>query len=239
MWTLIVQARAGSTRLPEKIFKMVRDLSLLEIQIDRLKEVKSKPKIILATTTNAADDKTEVLAKKMGIQCFRGSEEDVLSRYFEAARRFSADPIGRVTSDCPLIDPDIIDSIYNLYRAAGVDYVSNTQRRTFPRGLDIEIFSFAALKRAFLEAKTPSDREHVTPFIRNNPDAFSLKSYENHEDFSFHRWTVDTNQDFQLIENLLKAVKDLRKFRLKDILQILNQHPDWSEINAHIEQKKE
>ncbi len=237
-WTIIIQARAGSTRLPGKIFKEICGTSILEFQINRLKQMKSQPRLIVATTKSSSDDRTEEISKKCGLACFRGSEDDVLSRYFEAANSYHADPVGRVTSDCPLIDPEVADNLYDFFLDSQVDYVSNTIVRSFPRGLDIEIFSFSALEKAHRSATKLSDREHVTPFIRDAKNGFTHKNLMNNRDYSFHRWTVDTAEDFLLIEKLAIELKSVPRFRMQDVLKIFDRDPSLIKINEHIEQKK-
>jgi spore coat polysaccharide biosynthesis protein SpsF len=227
-----------SSRLPGKILKEVNGKPLLEYQIERLRQIPSKPEIWIATTTNASDDRTCELAQRLGLQFFRGSEEDVLSRYYFCAKAAGARVIARVTADCPLIDPDVFEEVLLAYRPSDVDYVSNTIERTYPRGLDIEIFSFEALELAHQKARRPEEREHVTPYIRSN---FRVKNIRHaSSNFSKHRWTVDTSEDFELIQRLLGALYPKNsRFRLQDVLQVLSEHPDWSEINARVEQKRE
>lgn len=214
--------------------------SLLEYQIERLRQIPSAPSICIATTTNDTDRPTLALAKKLGVHVFCGSEEDVLARYYFAALEMKAEAIVRVTADCPLIDPDIIENIISVYRNSSVDYVSNTLERTYPRGLDAEVFSAKVLKEAFLEATLPAHREHVTPFIRENKERYRLKNISGQKNNAAHRWTVDTSEDFSLIKNLLEAVYPTNpRFRMKDVLAVLAEHPTWSEINAGISQKEE
>jgi spore coat polysaccharide biosynthesis protein SpsF len=147
----------------------------------------------------------------------------------------------RVTSDCPVIDPDVCDLVIKTYldRKDELDYVSNTLERTFPRGMDTEVFSFAALEQAHKEATKEPDREHVTPFIRMRPERFRLYSITAHQDESGHRWTVDTPEDLQLITMIFEALYYQNpEFSLQDILELMQVHPDWPAINTHVEQKK-
>lgn len=236
----IIQARMGSTRFPGKILKKVLGKTLLEYQLERVQRSKLIDEIVIATTTNKSDDVIVELCNSLGISTFRGSEENVLSRYYETAVKYEADVIVRITSDCPLIDPDIIDKVIQLYLdKQPVDYASNTLERTFPRGLDTEVFSFEALKKAHEEATLQRDREHVTAFIYTNRNLFSLTYLENEIDYSYHRWTVDTKEDFDLISLILEAIyPNNPTFTMKDVIVLLNDNPDWLEINAHIEQKK-
>ncbi|XCS11519.1 glycosyltransferase family protein [Aeribacillus pallidus] len=237
----IIQARMGSTRLPGKILKKVLDKTLLEYQIERVKRAKSIDEIIIATTTKESDDQIVQLCQQLSIPYYRGSEEDVLSRYFEAATQFNADVIVRLTSDCPIIDPNVIDKVVTHYleNKDRYDYVSNTLTRTYPRGLDTEVMSYKALKRAYEEAKESAYREHVTAYIYHHPDQFRFFSVSNVKDESQHRWTVDTEEDFHLIKNILEMLYPTKPlFTFEDVIQILRSKPEWVQINAHIEQKK-
>lgn len=239
---IIVQARMGSTRLPGKIFKEVEGKSLLSYQIERLKRVHHISGIIIATTENPQDDLIVKFCKEAGVLFFRGNEEDVLDRYYRAAKAFSADVIIRITSDCPLIDPEIIDAILNFYieNYPSYDYVSNAIERTFPRGLDVEVFSFACLKKAACEAKLLYEREHVTPYFRFNPDFFRLGNFTQQPNESHHRWTLDTVEDFNLIAKIIQALYPANPyFNQHDILNLIAKNPEWLKINAHVEQKPE
>lgn len=238
---LIVQARMASTRLPGKILKTVLGKPLLEYQIERLKRVKLKDEIVIATTTKDTEEPIIELCERLNVPYFRGSEEDVLSRYYWAAQQNHADLVIRITSDCPIIDPAIIDKVieYYLIHSNQFDYVSNTLERTFPRGMDTEVFSFKALSEAYNEAKDESEREHVTPFIYRNTYRYRLANVSYFEDQSKHRWTVDTMEDFQLIKRIIEHLYPINpSFTLEDTLKLLQEHPDWYYLNAHIEQKK-
>lgn len=237
----IIQARMGSTRLPGKILKTVNGKTLLEYQIERVKQAKTIDQIIIATTVKESEQPIVELCDKIGIEYYRGSEEDVLSRYYETAQTFGADVIVRLTSDCPIIDPEVIDKVVNQYldNQSTVDYVSNTLERTYPRGLDTEVFSFAALTKAYHEAILPRDKEHVTVYFYTNPDLFKLQGLKNDQDYGSYRWTVDTEEDFELIQLILNELYNPNKtFLLEDVIKLITEHPEWNEINAHIEQKK-
>jgi spore coat polysaccharide biosynthesis protein SpsF len=238
---IIVQARMTSTRLPGKILKKVLGKSLLEYQIERLRRVKLADEIVIATTINETDEPVVKLCNSVSVPYFRGSEEDVLSRYYETAKAHQADLIARVTSDCPLIDPEVIDQVMKLYidHQTEYDYVSNSLERTYPRGMDTEVFSFKVLQEAFLEATALPDREHVTPFIHRQPQRYSLASVNYSENQSYHRWTVDTPEDFQLIKKIIEAIyPKLPDFTLRDCLNLLEENPEWLTINAHVQQKQ-
>jgi spore coat polysaccharide biosynthesis protein SpsF len=228
----------GSSRLPGKVLLSAAGKSLLEIELGRLQQCRKPHALCVATTEGHQDDPIVNLCQRLDIPCFRGSEEDVLSRYYEAARFMHADEVIRITADCPLIDPDIVDAVIGKREKTHADYASNTLKRTFPRGLDTECFSFVSLSAAHHEAKEPWEREHVTPFIYGRPDRFSMASLESGKDESRHRWTVDTQEDFQLVSLILERFADnLLAFRSADVLRLFEEKPEWFTINAHVEQK--
>ncbi|WP_445636150.1 Acylneuraminate cytidylyltransferase [Nostoc sp. DSM 114161] len=238
---IIVQARMTSTRLPGKVLKKVLDRSLLEYQIERLKRVNLANEIVIVTTKNSTDLPIVELCHSLFIPYFRGSEEDVLARYYEAAKEHHADVVVRVTSDCPLIDPQVIDKVIQFYldHEYKYDYVSNCLERSYPRGMDTEVFSFSALHQAFVEATAQPDREHVTPFIYMHPERYRVANIVNSDNQSSHRWTVDTADDFELVKRIIQALyPQIPNFTLEDCLNLLRQYPDWSLINAHVEQKQ-
>lgn len=235
----IIQARMGSTRLPGKILMKVMDKPLLEYQIERVQRSKRIDEIVVATTTDQKDDEIVAWCNKMNVTSYRGSEDDVLSRYYEAATKNKADLIVRITSDCPLIDPDVIDQTISLILQNDYDYVSNILERTYPRGMDVEVFWYTTLEKTHVSTRSQAEREHVTPFIYRNPSLFKLGGVTYPHDLSKYRWTVDTVEDFNLIENILTHLYTRKKeFTLEDVLRLLEQHPEWNQINAHIEQKK-
>lgn len=238
---IIVQARMTSTRLPGKVLKMVLGKPLLDFQLERLRRVKQADRIVIATTTNQTDQPIVEWCEAQGVDCFRGSEMDVLARYHGAAQVFQADTVVRVTSDCPLIDPAAIDRVIGRYLDAtqACDYASNCLERSYPRGMDCEAFSRSALDEAFREATDGAEREHVTPFIYRHPERYRLASVVYDENQAHHRWTVDTPEDLDLVEKILSALYPANPaFTLEDVLDLLRQHPDWASINAHVEQKK-
>ncbi|NFN86288.1 acylneuraminate cytidylyltransferase [Clostridium sporogenes] len=238
----IVQARMGSTRLSGKVLKKICGKTVLEHDIDRLRRIKNIDEIVIATTILEKDNAIVKVCKRSGVKYFRGSEEDVLSRYYYAAKYNDADVVVRITSDCPLIDPEVSENIiqYYLDNKNKYDYVSNTIERTYPRGLDTEVFSFNVLKRAFKEAIITRDREHVTPYIWDNPKLFKLAQYKNNKDYSSLRWTLDTEKDFQLINKIysLLYIHMNSKFQFENILNIYDEHPELYDINKEIMQKR-
>lgn len=205
---LITQARTGSSRLPNKVLKEIKGKSLLQIHLDRLKKCKSVSEIIVATTTNSEDQIIFDKAIEWGFSASRGSESDVLDRFYQSVKDKQADWIVRVTSDCPLIDPVLVDQVIDFVQVNNKDYGSNTLIENFPDGQDIEVFKFSALEAAWNDAKLVSEREHVTPYIKNNSDfkggAFFLAiNYPCDFDFSKIRMTVDETRDFELISVLV------------------------------------
>ena len=197
----IIQARMGSTRLPGKALKKVKDISLIEILFKRLEKSQLIDKAILATSINQENNILASVVEKLGVDVYRGSENDVLERYYKAAKKYKPDTIVRITGDCPIIDPILVDSVISLYNSSNVDYVSNIKPPTFPDGLDTEVFSYSALEKAHNEAHKPSDREHVTPYIRKK-FLFKKKNLSNDENLSLERWTVDEPEDFSVVQNI-------------------------------------
>lgn len=237
---IIVQARMTSTRLPGKVLLPVAGQPMLSYLIERLRRVALADRVVIATTTNATDDPIVDFCAAKNVGCTRGSEHDVLSRYFEAATRFGAETIIRVTSDCPLIDPTLIDDAIDTFiRAAGsYDYVSNMIEPCWPYGMAVEVLSARALAEAQAEATQPDEREHVTPFIYWRPDRYRIKSLTRTPNLSQHRWTVDTPEDFELVRRILETLYPHKPyFEMSDVLALLAKHPDWVAINRHIAQK--
>lgn len=237
----IIQARMTSTRLPGKVLKKVLNKTLLEYELERIMRSKLINEVVVATTTNETDDPIVELCNRLGVGVYRGSDENVLSRYYQAAKEYEADIVVRLTSDCPLIDPFVIDHVIDCYlnQPLKYDYVSNTIMRSYPRGMDTEVFSYKVLSEACNEATEYFHKEHVTPFIWGNPERFRLKDVIYSNDSSRHRWTVDTPEDFELIKLIIENIYSQNKqFTLEDILHLVSEHPEWSLINAHIEQKK-
>lgn len=205
---LITQARTGSTRLPGKVLKEINGKSLLQIHLDRLKKCKLVSEIIVATTTNSEDQIIFEKAIEWGFSASKGSESDVLDRFYQAVKDKNADWIVRVTSDCPLIDPILVDDVINFVHSNNKDYGANILIENFPDGQDIEVFKFSVLEEAWKNAKLLSEREHVTQYIRNNANLkgvnlFSAINYPCDFDFSKIRMTVDESKDFELISILI------------------------------------
>jgi spore coat polysaccharide biosynthesis protein SpsF len=230
-----------STRLPGKIMKEVMGKPLLEYQVERMKRVKSADEIVIATTWGEADRVIVDYCDRLSIHYFRGSEQDVLSRYYEAAKASHADVVVRLTSDCPLIDPSIVERVLQYYfdHSAEYDYVSNCLIRTYPRGMDTEVFPIRVLEDGFREATDPQDREHVTSFFYQQDRRYRLSNVTLSRDCSRHRWTVDTEEDFILVKQILEILYPAKpNFSMEDVLDLIERDPRLFAINAHVEQKK-
>lgn len=236
MIAAIIQVRMGSTRLPGKTLAKIEDKPLLWHIIERVKHAKKIDKIIIATTNLNEDKKIVAFAEKMGIVCFTGNENDVLDRFYQAAKKHGADIIVRITADDPFKDPNIIDDFLGyLKNNRQLDYVSNTIKPTYPEGLDIEVFSFATLQKAWKEAKKSFEREHVTPYIWQNPKKFSIKNMSFKKDFSHLRWTIDYPQDLQFAREIYKRLYAKKPiFLMQDILEVLEKEPELVKINQGI-----
>lgn len=233
----IIQARTGSTRLPGKVLIVVAGRTLLEHCLDRVAQSKLLDRVAVATTDDPADDAIVALCQSRGYPVHRGSEEDVLDRYVHAARAEGADVVVRITSDCPLIDPAVIDQVVAafLHTDPPVDIASNTVDRTYPRGLDVECVAIAALEKAWRQEEDPALREHVTATIYQD-DTSRLLTVAQPTDRSALRWTVDTPEDLDLVRRILTT--DPEVTGQEHVLQILKEHPEWNRLNAHIQQKR-
>jgi spore coat polysaccharide biosynthesis protein SpsF len=237
----IIEARMASTRLPGKVLLPVLGRPLLDHLIERLMRAGTLDQIIVATTTNATDDPVEALARDLGCGCFRGSEEDVLDRVLSAAHRFGVDLIAEITGDCPLMDPAIVDTLVETFRLNRYDYVSNVIGRTYPRGMDAQVFPTAVLDEVARLTDDPVDHEHVSLYIYNHPERFSLHNVQSGLPERFHdlRLTVDTPEDFQLIRTIFEELYPGKPdFSLRDILDLFDRRPELAEINRHVQQKK-
>ncbi|MBU0630359.1 MAG: glycosyltransferase family protein [Candidatus Margulisbacteria bacterium] len=232
---IIIQARMGSTRLQGKVMKEVLGRPLLELLIERLKNCQLVDEIVVATTTKAADDVIEALARKLSVKVMRGSEDDVLDRYFQAAKKFALDHIVRITADCPLSDPEIVDKMIKYYIDSyfKYDYLCNTIKPTFPDGMDVEIFSFEVLEKIHRLSQKKYLREHVCGYIIENPDQFRIKNYANDNDLSAIRLTVDTPEDFELIRVIFERLYPSKGiFHFDDILELIRENPELSKMNS-------
>jgi len=231
----VIQARFGATRLPGKVLKIIEGKTVLEHVINRVKAAKKLDGIIVATTVKKEDLEIVKLCANLGISVFCGSENDVLDRYYQTARLFEAEHIIRITSDCPLIDPNVIEKVIELYFQKKADYASNTMPETFPDGLDTEVFSFKTLKIAWRNATLSSEREHVTPYIRKNSNIFKLVNFKSNINLNDKRWTLDEPEDFEFIKIIYKKLySEDSLFGMKKILDFLKKYPEIEEINKDI-----
>ena len=229
----IVQARMGSTRFPGKILVPLCGKPMLAQVLQRIRAANGIDSLIVATTIEREDDVLAEWLESSGIPCFRGATHDVLDRYYRCAKEVGAEVIVRVTADDPLKDPEIVEeAIQILSSSPSIDYVSNTIEPSYPEGLDIEVFRFAALERAAKEALLPSEREHVTPFIWKNPGKFEIKSFKMTPDRSSWRWTVDKENDLKFVENLLKQFACDPMVSYRDLIGYIEAHPYLMEINT-------
>lgn len=233
----IIQARLGSTRLPGKALKDINGRTMLARVVRRAGRSSMIDKLVVATTEKKADDAIVSQCESLGVSTFRGSEEDVLDRYYQAARAFSADCVVRITSDCPLIDPEIIDRVLQAFLDDGLDYASNTLECTYPRGLDVEVFTFDALEKARREASEDFQHVHVTPYIYQHPEQFRILSVSGEENWSRYRWTVDTREDLALIRTVYAKIDRDDLFSWRDVLELFRKEPNLVEVNSHICQK--
>lgn len=232
---VIVQARMGSTRLPGKVLKKVQGKTLLEFLIERVKIAKLVDQVIIATTHSQKDKAIATVASRNNLKVFRGSENDVLDRYFQCANHFHLKTIVRITGDCPLIDPKIIDEVIRFYRKGRFDYATNGIDSTFPDGMDVEVFSFKALKRAWSEARLESEREHVTAYIWKNKSIFKIGTYKGSVDNSSLRLTVDEPKDLKLVRRIIADLYPKNsEFSLADIILHLKKNPSLLKINSKI-----
>lgn len=236
----IIQARMGSTRLPGKVLKKILGKPMLELQLERIKKAKLIDRIVVATTTKLQDDPIVLLTKKLKVAVYRGSEVNVLDRYYQAAHKYQADIVVRLTGDCPLIDPTLIDQAINVLKTGDYDYVSNVHIRSFPRGMDVEVFNFPTLRKSWHRAKTTYDREHATAYIYSHPRHFRLKVILAPQNLRRPdlRLTVDEPDDLKLIRQIYQRLYPQKpNFNLQDIIILLDQHPKLTTINQTVTQK--
>jgi spore coat polysaccharide biosynthesis protein SpsF len=231
----VVQARTGSTRLPKKIFLPLVDKPLIWHIFDRITHSKTVNECLLATSTNPLDDALTNWARSEGIQIFRGSEEDVLSRIYYAAVFSNADIIVRVTADDPFKDPVLIDEVVARLQQDKLAFASNNNPPSYPEGLDVEVFTFESLKKAYCESRDPFEREHVTQYFYRNPELFKQVNLPYFDNLSHLRWTLDTTADYQMAQKVYYHLyKPGEIFLFKEILQLIHQHPDIALLNKDI-----
>jgi len=235
----LVQARMGSARLPNKVLLDLVGEPMLVHVVRRIRRAEVVDEVVVATTAEPGDDAIAECCESHGWPCFRGSRDDVLDRYYQAARQSQADAIIRITADCPMIDPGVIDRVVRefLDNQPVVHYACNSMPiKTYPRGLDTEVVRFDALERAWREDQNPGWREHATPYVYRHPELFHLHPVVNPIDYSAMRWTVDTPDDWTFVQRVYEHFGHDR-FSWQDVLAVLDEHPEWRSINAHVRQK--
>ena len=233
----IIQARMGSSRLPGKVLMDLGGETTLARVVRRLQRSRQVTKIVVATTTARGDQAIIRECEHLQVVCFRGEEQDVLDRYYQAASANAADAVVRVTSDCPLIDPELVDETVEVFRDEHADYASNVFPRTYPRGLDTEVFSFDALDRAWREAREAHQREHVTPYLYEHPQIFKLASLSGAADYSRYRWTLDTREDLELLRAIYSRFHGRDDFSWQEVLRLMEREPELAELNSQVLQK--
>jgi len=233
----IIQARMGSSRLPGKVLADIKGRSMLERVVRGARRARLVDQVVVATTTDARDEVVVAECARLGVPAFRGSENDVLDRYHGAARAFEADTVVRITSDCPLIDPALIDRVVGELFRQQADYASNTLVLSYPRGLDAEAFTMASLATAWESATVSYERVHVTPFLYRRPTLFKLVNVACEEDVSALRWTVDTPDDLKLVRGIFDRLAPMDDPGWEDVLGVVRREPELREINGHVRQK--
>lgn len=235
----ILQARMTSTRLPGKVMMSILGKPMFIRQIERIKRSKRIDRLILATSTDESDDIIEKVAKEYGIECYRGSLDDVLDRFYQVAKAYKPEHVVRLTADCPLTDWEVIDQIIDKHLKENNDYTSNTIEPTFPDGLDAEILNFKALEEAWKKGEKISDRDNVTIYVYRRPEQFKLGSIKNNVDLSKLRWTVDEPEDFELIEKIYNSLyPENNSFLTQDILDLIAENPELESINSKFERNE-
>jgi glutamate-1-semialdehyde 2,1-aminomutase/spore coat polysaccharide biosynthesis protein SpsF len=229
---VIVQARMGSTRLPGKVMRDLADRPVLSHVLERCARIPGADVVVCAMPDEAASDALEVVASKAGARCFRGSESDVLSRYVGAARFVGAEVVMRVTSDCPLIDPDICGAVLALRAQQGADYAANNMPPTFPHGIDCEAMTFTALVEAEEIAREAYDREHVTPWLRRAPHVHRVNLSSDDANLAQHRWTLDYPEDLEFFRAVFSLLPEEGAYGMADVLSLLQRQPSLSQINS-------
>lgn len=230
-----IQARTGARRLPNKVLLPLGGKTVLECVLERVSRAQLVDETAVVTSIAKDDLKIVELVSRNGVRVLCGSENDVLDRYYQAARLLQAKHIVRITADCPLMDPAIIDQVISTYFDQQADYCSNALMSTFPDGLDVEVFSFDALKKAWQNAKLASEREHVTPYIRNHKRTFKIVSIESPRMLGHHRWTLDEKSDYEFLKKIYQGIYPKNtQFGFEDVLSYLEKNPSLSKINSGI-----
>jgi len=233
----IIQARMGSTRLPGKVLMDLGGRSALARVVRRVRRCSRVDEVVVATTCSRADDAIVRECEALDVKALRGSEDDVLDRYYRAAREFVAEIVVRITADCPLIAPDVVDQTIAALVNESADYASNVFPRTYPRGLDVEAFTMNALSQAWREADQGYQREHVTPYFYEHPEIFRSTSVRNRHDYNQYRWTLDTADDLALLRAIYDRLGNRDDFDWREAIEVMQSEPELSTINAHVRQK--
>lgn len=235
----ILQARTSSSRLPGKALLPILGKPMLALQLERLRRCKQINRLVVATSDDASDDALASLCEAVGVTVYRGDLDDVLARFAGAASAYTPDVIVRLTGDCPLADAGLIDRLIVSFVGSNLDYLSNCAPATYPDGLDVEVFKYSVLRTAAAEAVLPSHREHVTPFIRKQPERFKVGNYAADVDLSRMRWTVDEPEDFEFVRRVYELLYPAKPdFNTEDILALLQAHPELSSINTRFERNE-
>lgn len=229
----IVQARMGSTRFPNKVMRTINGVPMIELLLQRIAKSRKIDTVVLATSDDPRNQPLADHVRGLGFAVFQGSENDVLDRYYQAAKSYQPDTVVRITGDCPLIDPQLVDQIITAYEANVCDYYSNILPPTYPDGLDTEVFSYSALEQAAQQAKLPAEREHVTPFIRES-GLFKTGNFANEQDFSNERWTVDESADFEVIAAVFNHFYPRTDFGWQEVMELRKSQPAIFAANQHL-----
>ena len=230
----LLQARTSSSRLPGKVLRDILGVPMLLRQIERENLVRSIDHLVVVTSNDKSDDLLSKVLRESGVDCYRGSLNDVLDRFYQAAKLHNPEHVVRLTGDCPLVDPEVVDNVISMHLATNADYTSNIFPATYPDGLDVEVMKFSALEIAWKESELPSEREHVTPLIRNDKERFLHSNLEHSSDLSNYRWTVDEFQDFEFVQKVYeKLYKENPKFNMEDIIKYLDTNPELAKLNTH------
>lgn len=228
----ILQARTSSTRLPYKVLRPILGVPMLTHQINRILKSKLIDKLLVATSNEPSDNELTSLVTDLGIDVYRGSLNNVLDRFYHAAEPYKPSHVVRITGDCPLLDSEVIDKVIQKHIETKSDYTSNVTPPTFPDGMDVEIMTFTALKQAWKNVQLNSDKEHVTPYIKNHPELFKIENYDSIKDYSHMRWTVDEPEDFEFAEAIYSELYYKNKnFTYSDILKLIEQKKHIEKIN--------
>ncbi len=237
----IIQARMSSSRLPGKVLLDLGGQPMLARVVERIRQAKTVDDVVVATTTDPADDAIEELCHERGYAVYRGSMFDVLDRFYQAALQMKAEVIVRVTADCPVIDPEVVDHVVNVFHASSADFAANRLpppwKRTWPIGLDTEVCSFTGLERAWKEARLAYEREHVMPYFYDVEGRFKVVVTEHDPDYGAQRWTVDTPEDLALLNEIFRRFQGRDSFSWQEVLDLMENEPSLSLINAGVRHK--